>query len=89
MIQVIRGIRQTEKGARLAKLRQYVLQVDPASTKPQIRDAVKTLFKVSVLKVNTQCYQGKWKRLTNRAGRRPAWKKAIITVAQGQQIELK
>ena len=89
MTELIRGIRQTEKSARLAKLRQYVLQVDPAATKPEIRKAVETLFKVSVIGVNTQRYLGKWKRVTNRAGRRPTWKKAIVTLAEGQQIELK
>jgi large subunit ribosomal protein L23 len=86
---VIKGIRQTEKGARLVRVRQYVLQVAKEANKPQIKQAAEALFKVSVVKVNTQIHQGKWRRLTGRWGRRPDWKKAIITVAEGQKIELK
>ncbi len=86
---VIKGVRQTEKGARLARLRQYQLEVAQNANKLQIKQAVEALFKVSVMKVNTQVYQGKWRRLTGRWGRRPDWKKAIVTVAEGQKIELK
>jgi len=86
---VIKGVRQTEKGARLQRIHQYVLEVSKEANKHQIKDAVEAFFKVSVLKVNTQRYQGKWRRLTGRWGRRPEWKKAIVTVAEGQKIELK
>ena len=86
---LIKRIRQTEKGARLARLRQYVFDVDKKANKPQIKQAVEALFKVSVERVNTQVYQGKWRRLTGRWGKRPDWKKAIVTVAEGQKIELK
>ena len=86
---IIKGVRQTEKGARLEKNQQYVLRVAPGANKLQIKEAAEALFKVSVLKVNTQCYQGKWRRLTRRGGRRADWKKAIVTVADGQKIELK
>ena len=88
-LEVIKGIRQTEKGARIAKTRQYILEVAPEANKIQIKDAVETFFKVSVQKVNTQKYQGKWRRLTGRWGRRPMWKKAIVTLAEGQKIEMK
>lgn len=87
--QVIKGIRQTEKGTRLARHRQYVLEVAKEANKPQIKQATESLFKVTVRKVNTQTYQGKWRRLSGRWGRRPAWKKAIVTLAEGQKIELK
>lgn len=87
--QIIKGIRQTEKSARLAKRNQYVLRVDKNANKQQIKDAAESTFKVSVMKVNTQNYQGKWRRLTRKAGRRSDWKKAIVTVADGQKIELK
>lgn len=87
--EVIKGIRQTEKGARLAHARQYILEVAKAANKLQIKQAAEALYKVTVLKVNTQTYQGKWRRLTGRWGKRPDWKKAIVTVAEGQKIELK
>lgn len=89
MNEIIKGIRQTEKGARLERARQYVLEVAKDANKHQIKQAVEALFQVSVEKVNTQVYQGKWRRLTGRWGRRPDWKKAIVTVAEGQKIELK
>lgn len=85
----IHRVRQTEKSTRLAGARQYVLDVDPAANKLEIKHAVQALFGVSVKKINTQRYDGKWRRLTGRWGRRPSWKKAIVTLAEGQSIELK
>jgi large subunit ribosomal protein L23 len=87
--QIIKGIRQTEKGARVERNDQFVLRVAPDANKQEIKEAAEAMFKVSVEKVNTQRYQGKWRRLTRRGGRRPDWKKAIVTVAKGQKIELK
>ena len=89
MSDVIKGIRQTEKGTRIERHRQYLLEVAKDANKQQIKDATESLFKVSVVKVNTLRMQGKWRRLTGRWGRRPEWKKAIVTVAEGQKIELK
>ena len=86
---VILGIAQTEKGKRLEAMGQYVLEVNPRATKPQIRQAVESTFKVDVKAVNTLNFQGKWRRLTGKWGRRPAWKRAIVTLAKGQKIELK
>ena len=86
---VIRGIRQTEKATRLERLNQFVLRVAPDANKCEIKEATEALFKVTVEAVNTQRYQGKWRLLTRRGGRRPDWKKAIVTVAKGQKIELK
>ncbi len=84
---VIRSLRQTEKSARLAPKQQYVFNVSPEANKLQIKDAVEELYKVTVTKVNTQRQLGKWHRLTGRWGKRPDWKKAVVTVAQGQRIE--
>ena len=86
---IIKGIRQTEKSTRLARLQQYVLDVAPEANKLQIQQAVEALFQVTVLHVNTQRMHGKWRRLSGRWGKRPDWKKAIVTVAEGQKIELK
>lgn len=87
--QIIKGVRLTEKGTRIEKLSQYVLQVARDANKLQIKQATEAMFNVTVTGVNTQRYQGKWRRLTGRWGRRSEWKKAIVTVAQGQKIELK
>jgi len=86
---IIKGIRQTEKSTKIQQHNQYVLEVATEATKPQIKQAVEAQFKVSVEQVNTQKFQGKWRRLTGRWGRRAGWKKAIVTVAPGQKIELK
>ncbi len=85
--EVIKAIRQTEKSTRLAVQDQYVFQVARDANKVQIRDAVEELFKVNVTQVNTQRCHGKWRRLRVQWGRRPDWKKAIVTLAKGQKIE--
>lgn len=86
---LIKGIRQTEKSARLERMRQYVFDVAKDANKSEIKQAVEAMFNVSVEHVNTQVHAGKWRRLTGRWGKRPDWKKAIVTVAEGQKIELK
>jgi large subunit ribosomal protein L23 len=87
MADIIRGIRQTEKGTRVASKGQYIFDVSTAANKIQIKDAVETLYRVTVTKVNTQTTMGKWHRLTGRWGKRSDWKKAIVTLAKGQKIE--
>jgi large subunit ribosomal protein L23 len=86
---VVRRVLQTEKGARLAAHGQYLVDVLPDANKAEIRRAVEELFSVKVLKVNTQVTHGKWRRLQARWGRRPDRKKAIVTLAKGQTIEVK
>jgi large subunit ribosomal protein L23 len=89
MSDVIRGVRQTEKSARVKPKGQYIFDVAIAANKVQIQQAVEALYAVTVTKVNTQTYLGKWHRLTGRWGKRSDWKKAIVTVAAGQTIEFK
>jgi large subunit ribosomal protein L23 len=84
---VIRQVLQTEKGARQGAKDQYLLRVALDANKVQIRQAVEELFKVKVLGVNTMRQHGKWRRLSVQRGRRPDWKKAFVTVAEGQKIE--
>ena len=68
---------------------QYVFRVDPKANKRQIREAIQTMFpEVRVASVNTMNYAGKTKRLGRFAGRRPNWKKAVITLREGDQIDL-
>ena len=86
---IVKSIRQSEKGARLAKHDQYLVNVALDANKIEIREAIEVLFKVKVVKVNTQVCHGKWRRLGVRWGRRSDWKKAIVTVEQGQKIEVK
>ena len=85
--EIVRGVRQTEKGTRLLKHNQYVVDVALKANKIEIREAVEHLYRVTVTQVNTQVCHGKWRRLGARMGRRPDWKKAVVTLAKGQKLE--
>jgi large subunit ribosomal protein L23 len=61
--------------------------VDPRANKHDIRRAVEQLFDVKVLAVRTLRMQGKTRRVGRFLGRKPAWKKAIVKLAEGQAIE--
>jgi large subunit ribosomal protein L23 len=68
---------------------QYTFRVAYGSNKIEIRKAIETAFKVKVVSVNTIVNKGKRKRLrTAKLGRRANWKKAVVTLAQGQSINL-
>jgi large subunit ribosomal protein L23 len=70
-------------------LNQYTVVADPRANKTQIRQAVQELFKVKVTKVNTLNVRGKFRRQrTKQAGQSSNWKKAIVTLKQGDKIEL-
>jgi large subunit ribosomal protein L23 len=70
------------------KFNKYVFRVNPRANKIQIKDAVERLFQKKVVNVNTCNYAGKEKRVRGPLGRRPHWKKAIVTLAKGEKIEL-
>ncbi|HEX5218865.1 MAG TPA: 50S ribosomal protein L23 [Verrucomicrobiae bacterium] len=87
---VIKTVRLTEKGTRQGeKYNQYTVKADRLASKPQIKRAVEELFKVKVLKVNTLNVRGKFRRQrTSQAGQAPDWKKAIVTLKEGDKISL-
>ena len=87
---IVQTVCLTEKATLLSeKLNKYVFRVNPSANKLQIKAAVEKLFKKSVLSVNTCNYAGKKKReRTASFGRKPHWKKAIVTLKQGDKIEL-
>lgn len=58
------------------------------ANKPEIKAAVERLFDVKVKKVNTMRYLGKWRRLGRNYGRRPDFKKAIVTLVEGERIDV-
>ncbi|MFO7893862.1 MAG: 50S ribosomal protein L23 [Longimicrobiales bacterium] len=58
------------------------------ANKPEIKSAVERLFDVKVKKVNTMRYLGKWRRLGQNYGRRPSFKKAIVTLVEGERIDV-
>lgn len=78
----------TEKGTLVNEQGNQVLfRVRPEANKVEIRRAVESFFKVKVDKVRTINYLGKTKRVGRSAGRRPNWKKAYVTLAEGQRID--
>jgi large subunit ribosomal protein L23 len=87
---VIKTVRVTEKGTRQGeKLNQYTVVANPHANKVQIRQAVQELFKVKVIRVNTLNVRGKARRQrTAQAGVTNAWKKAIVTLKDGDRIIL-
>lgn len=79
----------TEKSTRMQdEQNQYAFAVDPGANKHEIADAVEKLFSVSVKSVRTQNHMGKIRRMGRFAGRRADWKKAIVTLADGEMIDL-
>ncbi|MBX9577536.1 MAG: 50S ribosomal protein L23 [Chthoniobacterales bacterium] len=87
---IVRKVHISEKASLISeKLNQYVFRVDPAANKIEIKKAVEQLFKKRVLSVRTMQYAGKKKR-ERRAdfGRRAHWKKAIVSLAPGDKIDI-
>ena len=66
---------------------QYAFEVHGDANKVEIQSAVERLFKVKVLQVRTCNVLGKVKRLGRRYGKRPDWKKAIVTLKEGDRID--
>jgi len=83
----------TEKGTQLKETsNRYVFRVDAGANKRQIKQAVEETFKVKVKDVRTANYKGKPRVVTNRSGRfvgtKQDWKKAFVTLAQGEKIDI-
>jgi large subunit ribosomal protein L23 len=78
----------TERTSQLQEeANRYVFEVRGDANKIEIGRAVAEIFEVTVTKVNTVSVRGKVKRMGRFQGRRASWKKAIVSVAQGQSIE--
>ena len=86
---VIRAPRVSEKTARLQEVsNQYVFEVAKTATKADIKVAVEKIFDVSVKAVNVVNVKGKSKTFKFRQGRRGDWRKAYVTLAEGQSIDV-
>ena len=85
---VVRSPVVTEKSTIANELGKYVFQVAVDATKPEIKTAIEQIFSVVVTKVSTINYDGKIKRFRGKLGQRPAFKKAIVTLKEGQVIDL-
>ncbi len=78
----------TEKSTLAKEQNKYCFEVSPEATKMDVRGAVEKLFSVKVADVRTMQYAGKKRRLGRNVGRRRHWKKAIVTLKEGNSIEL-
>ena len=88
--QIVANIRLTEKASLLGERNnQYVFRVATHANKIEIKQAIEKLFGKKVVRVNTAQFAGKKKR-ERRAdfGRKAHWKKAVVTLAEGEKIEL-
>ena len=88
LYEVLRRPLVTEKNAVLQMEGKYAFEVAGGATKPQIKQAVETAFKVKVTGVNVMTMPGKERRVGRRHVRTPSWKKAIVTLEPGDRIEL-
>ena len=78
----------TEKGTSLKEqANQYLFEVAKGANKIEVKQAVEALFNVRVLDVRTISVKGKRRRLGRFVGRTPDWKKAVVTLKEGQSIE--
>jgi large subunit ribosomal protein L23 len=85
---VIKSPAITEKATMLSANNQVVFNVARHATKPQIKAAVEKLFGVKVEAVNTLVRKGKFKRFKGRAAMQSDVKKAVVTLAEGQTIDV-
>ncbi|MBI4313799.1 MAG: 50S ribosomal protein L23 [Candidatus Omnitrophica bacterium] len=85
--EIVRTLLRTEKGTLQEPSRKYLFAVAKEANKIEIRTAVESLYRVKVAKVNTSIAHGKLRRLRTAVGRRPDWKKAVVTLQEGHKIE--
>jgi len=78
----------TEKSMSLLEQNKYTFLVDLRANKTEIKQAVEAIFKVHVLNVNTMRVKGKMKRVRRIAGKTPDVKKAIVTLKDGDKIDM-
>jgi large subunit ribosomal protein L23 len=82
-----RPVALTEKAARLKEQNKVIFEVAPEANKIQIKHAVEALFDVKVQDVNTLIQRGKMKRMGRQMAKRRNWKKAIVTLQEGHDIQ--
>ncbi len=85
---VIKSLIRTEKSTSQEKQRQYSFRVAPVATKIDIKRAIEDIYKVKVQDVNTIHVLGKLKRVRFKAGYSSSWKKAVVSLQEGQKIEV-
>ena len=85
---IVKGMIRTEKGANLMPLNKYLFWVAKDSNKIEIKKAVEDIYKIKVDGVNTITMRGKSKRVRYTVGKTPDWKKAVVTLKEGNKIDV-
>src|SRR3954467_9680119 len=85
---IVRPVVTEKSSAAYGARKEYAFRVHNEATKPQIKAAIETLFKVSVTAVRTMIMRAKRRTYGRYQGRRPSWKKAIVTLKEGDAIEV-
>ena len=85
---IVKSLVRTEKGTMLEPQRKYLFHVDKRANKIDVKKAVEEIYKVKVDAVNVSIMRGKLKRVRQQLGMTTNWKKAIVTLKEGQKIEV-
>jgi large subunit ribosomal protein L23 len=85
---LIRSVIVTEKATIAMERNQYIFDVVPQATKPQIKAAIESLFDVKVKGISTQNLPRKTRRVGKFLGAKPKYKRAVVTIVEGQEIVL-
>ena len=86
--EIIKALVRTEKSTVEEPQGKYLFLVEKGSNKIQIKNAVEKIYKVKVVSVNTMISRGKLRRVRYQVGKTPDMKKAIVTLKQGQKIDV-
>ena len=85
---IVKSLLRTEKGSSLLSQNKYIFWVDNSANKIQIKRAVEEIHKVHVHSVNTMNVRGKLKRVRYKLGYTSDWKKAVVTLKEGDTIDI-
>ncbi len=85
---IVKNLLRTEKGTLLEPQRKYFFQVSGRANKIEIKSAIEEIYKVKVESVNTSLLPGKKKRVRQAIGMTSEWKKALVTLKDGQKIDV-
>lgn len=85
---ILKGLIRTEKGSGMLGANKYLFWADKAANKIEIKKAIQDIYKVSVKSVNTITMRGKAKRVRYAVGYTSDWKKAIVTLKEGNKIDV-
>ncbi len=87
--EIIKRPLDTEKLDRMRdRENKFAFEIDMKANKTEVKQAVESIFKVKVLDVKTSIVRGKFRRIGRSEGQRPNWKKAIVTLKEGDAISL-